>query len=137
MGEVRSLACSHQALIGAGATANDRDAHSYTPMHAAASYAHLELLAYLVSVGGDVNLPDDDGDTPLFTCESVDAARWLVEHGADAGHRNGEGMSVSRWAGEGSQGGGGEIREMRGRTNASPPRRSRTTTPPLRRTCAR
>lgn len=63
-------------------------------MHAAASYAHLELLNYLLSVGGDVNLTDDDGDTPLYTCESVEAARWLVEHGADAGHKNEEGMTV-------------------------------------------
>ncbi|BEI87200.1 hypothetical protein CcaverHIS002_0705460 [Cutaneotrichosporon cavernicola] len=84
-----------RSLIAAGATANDRDAHSYTPMHAAASYAHLQLLEYLVSVGGNVNLPDDDGDTPLFTCESVDAARWLVEHGAEVGHRNAEGVSAA------------------------------------------
>lgn len=84
-----------QALITSGASPNDKDAHSYTPMHAAASYAHLELLEYLLSVGGDVNLADDDGDTPLFTCESVDAARWLVEHGADAEHRNEEGLTVS------------------------------------------
>ncbi|KAL1409711.1 hypothetical protein Q8F55_003707 [Vanrija albida] len=84
-----------QELIAAGASANDKDEHSYTPMHAAASYAHLQLLEYLVSVGGDVNLPDDDGDTPLFTCESVDAARWLVEHGADAAHKNDEGLSAA------------------------------------------
>jgi ankyrin repeat protein len=64
-------------------------------MHAAASYSHLDLLAYLVSVGGDVNLGDDDGDTPLFTCESVAAAQWLVAHGADAGVRNEEGLTVS------------------------------------------
>ncbi|CAK9782299.1 ankyrin [Cutaneotrichosporon oleaginosum] len=84
-----------KTLIDAGASPNDRDAHSYTPMHAAASYAHLALLEYLVSVGGDVNLPDDDGDTPLYTCESVEAARWLVEHGAEVGHRNEEGVTAA------------------------------------------
>lgn len=63
-------------------------------MHAAASYAHLDLLEFLVGAGGNVNLPDDDGDTPLFTCESVEAAQWLVEHGADAAHKNGEGLTV-------------------------------------------
>lgn len=65
-------------------------------MHAAASYAHLELLEYLLSAGGNVNVTDGDGDTPLFTCETLPAARWLVEHGADVGHRNGEGETVSR-----------------------------------------
>lgn len=85
---------SSQTLIAAGATPNDPDANSYTPMHAAASYAHIELLEYLVSAGGDVNVKDADGDTPLFTCETVDAARWLVEHGADAAHKNGEGLTV-------------------------------------------
>lgn len=64
-------------------------------MHAAASYAHLELLDYLLSVGGDVNLADDDGDTPLFIVESVAAARWLIEHGADPRHQNEEGLTVS------------------------------------------
>ncbi|RSH88054.1 uncharacterized protein EHS24_000581 [Apiotrichum porosum] len=84
-----------QALIAAGASPNDKDQHSYTPMHAAASYAHLDLLEFLVGAGGNVNLPDDDGDTPLFTCESVEAAQWLVEHGADAAHKNGEGLTAA------------------------------------------
>lgn len=64
-------------------------------MHAAASYAHLPLLEYLVSVGGDVNLADEDGDTPLYVVESVPAAEWLVAHGADAAHKNGEGKSAA------------------------------------------
>lgn len=114
-----------QELIAAGATANDKDEHSYTPMHAAASYAHLPLLEYLVSVGGDVNLPDDDGDTPLFTCESVDAARWLVEHGANAAHRNDEGQTVRTGHGMGGRGG-------RADPTLRPPTVSRTTTPPSR-----
>jgi ankyrin repeat protein len=65
-------------------------------MHAAASYAHIELLEYLVSAGGDINLADEDGDTPLFTVETVRAAQWLVEHGANAAHMNEEGLTVSR-----------------------------------------
>jgi hypothetical protein len=64
-------------------------------MHAAASYAHTDLLEYLISVGGDVNLRDDDGDTPLYVVESVEMARWLVERGADVGVVNEEGLSVS------------------------------------------
>jgi hypothetical protein len=38
---------------------------------------------------------DEDGDTPLYTVENVDTARWLVEHGARVDHRNNEGISVS------------------------------------------
>lgn len=74
---------------------NIPDSNSYTPMHAAASYAHTELLEYLISVGGDINLRDDDGDTPLYVVESVEMARWMVERGADVGVVNEEGLSVS------------------------------------------
>lgn len=64
-------------------------------MHAAASYAHLPILEFLVSAGGDVNLADEDGDTPLYVTESVPAAEWLVSHGADAAHKNGEGRTAA------------------------------------------
>ncbi|RSH91946.1 hypothetical protein EHS25_009316 [Saitozyma podzolica] len=82
-----------RALIEEGMSPNAKDANSYTPVHAAASYHHFPLLSYLISVGGDINLPDSDGDTPLFTVESVDAARWMVEHGADPAWRNDEGLT--------------------------------------------
>lgn len=63
-------------------------------MHAAASYAHLELLEYLLSIGGDINLKDDDGDSPLYVVESVEMARWMVAHGADPSLTNDEGLTV-------------------------------------------
>lgn len=63
--------------------------------HAAASYHHFELLEYLLSVGGDINIPDAEGETPLFTVEGAEAARWLVEHGADVAAENGDGQAVS------------------------------------------
>ena len=64
-------------------------------MHAAASYAHLELLEYLLSKGGDINLTDEDGETPLFTVESVEFAREMVERGADPTRQNEDGLRVS------------------------------------------
>ena len=67
--------------------------------HAAASYSHLELLDYLLSQGGDIDLPDDDGDTPLFTVESVATAQRLVERGADVGWTNEEGLTVNQLLG--------------------------------------
>jgi hypothetical protein len=47
-----------------------------------------------VLLGGDVNVTDEDGDTPLYTVETIDTARWLVEHGAIIARTNHEGISV-------------------------------------------
>jgi hypothetical protein len=63
-------------------------------MHAAASYAHLELLEYLISIGGDINLRDADGDSPLYVVESVEMARWMIERGADPTIKNDDGLTV-------------------------------------------
>ncbi|WWC90048.1 uncharacterized protein L201_004980 [Kwoniella dendrophila CBS 6074] len=78
-----------------GMSPNDKDSNSYTPMHAAASYAHLELLTYLLSKGGNINIPDDDGETPLFVVETLDAAKFLIENGAEVGWKNEEGLSAA------------------------------------------
>ncbi|KAK9465537.1 ankyrin repeat-containing domain protein [Lipomyces arxii] len=76
-------------------TANDKDHYGYTPIHAAASYSHLNLLRYLASAGGDVNITDQDGETPLFVVETVDAAKVLVEElHADWQHKNVEGLTA-------------------------------------------
>ncbi|KAL4064526.1 ankyrin repeat-containing domain protein [Scleroderma citrinum] len=72
---------------------NAPDPFTYTPMHAAASYGHIQVLAYLVNHGGNVNITDEDGDTPLYTVENIDTAQWLVSHGAIVDRRNNEGVS--------------------------------------------
>ncbi|KIP05027.1 hypothetical protein PHLGIDRAFT_129141 [Phlebiopsis gigantea 11061_1 CR5-6] len=82
-----------QELIGQGLSPNVPDPNTYTPMHAAASYGHIQILEYLISQGGDVNITDDDGDTPLYVVENVETARFLVEHGAVVDHQNLEGVS--------------------------------------------
>ncbi|KAI5800102.1 ankyrin repeat protein [Geopyxis carbonaria] len=71
-------------------------------MHAAASYNHTSLLKSLVKTwNGDPNITDNDGDTPLFTVETVEAARCLVEElGADPNHRNTAGLTVFSQAAE-------------------------------------
>lgn len=46
------------------------------------------------TLGGDVNITDEDGDTPLYTVETIETARWLIEHGARYDHVNGEGLTV-------------------------------------------
>ncbi|KAK7690772.1 hypothetical protein QCA50_005871 [Cerrena zonata] len=61
--------------------------------HAAASYGHIHVLEYLVSKGGNVNVTDNDDDTPLYVVENIETARWLVEHGAIVQRINHEGLS--------------------------------------------
>jgi len=83
-----------ELVEGQSLSPNVPDPNTYTPMHAAASYGHLHVLQYLISKGGDVNVTDSDGDTPLYVVEDVATARFLVEHGAIVDHRNFEGVSV-------------------------------------------
>lgn len=39
-------------------------------------------------------MTDEDGDTPLYTVESIETATWLVEHGARVDRVNSEGITV-------------------------------------------
>ncbi|KZT56932.1 ankyrin [Calocera cornea HHB12733] len=86
-----------QELVGRkleeGIAPNAPDQNTYTPMHAAASYGHLHVLEYLISQGGDVNVLDEDGDSPLYTVEDVQTAQYLVEKGATWDMRNAEGLT--------------------------------------------
>lgn len=66
-------------------------------MHAAASYAHFHVLDHLISVGGDINLKDEDGETPLFTVESKEAAEEMIRRGAEVQARNNEGQTAAEY----------------------------------------
>lgn len=76
--------------------ASASDAHGYSLVHAAVSYNQLQVLRELVQkYKVNVNLLDEDGETPLFAAESGDVARCLVEElGADWGIRNAEGKTA-------------------------------------------
>ncbi|KAF8476830.1 ankyrin repeat-containing domain protein, partial [Kalaharituber pfeilii] len=76
---------------------NALDENGYTPLHAAASYSHASLLKKLVlEHGGNVNLQDLEGDTPLFVAETVQIAKVLVEElNADPNHRNSSGLTAT------------------------------------------
>ncbi|KAF9933142.1 hypothetical protein FBU30_006466 [Linnemannia zychae] len=71
-----------------GFSINAQDEFGYSPLHAAASYGHKELITYLLENGADVNIQDPEGDTPLFVCETVDIAEMLIKAGADPKHLN-------------------------------------------------
>ncbi|KAI9305459.1 ankyrin repeat-containing domain protein [Cunninghamella echinulata] len=85
-------------LIEAGSNANEKDEYGYTPIHAAVSYNQKDVLEYLLSHGGDANVEDFDKDTPLYVCETVEMAKFLIKHGANAYHRNNEGVSPAETA---------------------------------------
>ncbi|MCJ1264964.1 hypothetical protein MMC22_004839 [Lobaria immixta] len=76
--------------------ASSQDPHGYSVLHAAASYNHLDLLRTLINeFHVDVNTKDEDGETPLFVVETVDAAQVLVDEvGADLKIKNDEGMTA-------------------------------------------
>lgn len=79
-------------------SANAKDPNGYTPIHAAVSYGHIELLRYLISKGGDINIQDSDGDTPLHHAETVDVAKILInEFKANYKLKNSEGLTPAKY----------------------------------------
>ena len=76
---------------------NSPDENGYTVLHATTSYNHITLLKKLVlEHGGDANIQDHDGDTPLFVAETVEVAKILVEElHANPIHRNRSGLTAS------------------------------------------
>ncbi|KAL7276346.1 hypothetical protein RUND412_000649 [Rhizina undulata] len=91
------IAAVGQFLAQDPSAANARDENGYTPIHAAASYNHISLLRSLVlNHGGDPNIQDSEGDTPLFVAETVEVAKTLVEElNADPNHRNISGQTAA------------------------------------------
>jgi ankyrin repeat protein len=62
-----------------------------TPIHAAASAGHTNVLSLLVQHGADVNERNSIGDTPVFQASDkarLEAGRFLLNHGADVDARN-------------------------------------------------
>lgn len=47
-----------------------------------------------MTVGADVSLRDEDGDTPLLVCEKADVFQRLVAAGADSHAKNTEGKGI-------------------------------------------
>jgi hypothetical protein len=73
-----------------------QDAHGYSLVHAAASYAQAELLRALIKdFNVDPNIKDEDGETALFSVEEVSMAELLLELGIDMTLRNTEGQTAA------------------------------------------
>jgi len=48
----------------------------------------------ILVAGGNVNVTDEDDETPLFVVETEEVARFLVDNGADPTWKNHEGLTV-------------------------------------------
>ena len=75
-----------RALDSLGVSVSLKDENGLTLVHSAASYNQLDVLEWLLCDEEnarfiDVNAADSDGDTPLHHCDTVDAARYLIEVG--------------------------------------------------------
>ena len=75
---------------------NARDETGMTPLHCAAYNNHLELAAYLISKGADVNAAKDNNSRPLhgaafYNCPDI--VKLLLEHGADIEATNSSGYT--------------------------------------------
>lgn len=79
-------------------TPNSKDPNGYTPIHAAASYGHINLLKLLIQNGGDINIQDNEGDTPLHHVEDLATATIMVEElKADYKLKNSEGQTPAEY----------------------------------------
>ena len=84
-----------QEFISSGTYRVDQtDEYGYTPIHAATSYGHLEVIQYLLNEGASIHTTDPDGDTPLHVCEDERVARYLISLGADPSFCNNDGKNA-------------------------------------------
>lgn len=68
-----------ESYLNAGSfTSNSQDPNGYTPIHAAASYGHIGLLKKLIEKGGNINIQDNEGDTPLHHVEDIKTAQFII-----------------------------------------------------------
>lgn len=79
-------------------TPDSKDPNGYTAIHAAASYGHIDLLKLLIQSGGNINIQDNEGDTPLHHVEDLKTATVMVEElGADYKKKNSEGQTAAEY----------------------------------------
>ncbi|KAG0036227.1 hypothetical protein BGZ82_004524 [Podila clonocystis] len=82
--------------LSEGQNVNQKDSFGYTALHQAASYDCIELAKYLIQEkSANVNIEDEEGDTPLFACETTEMIDLLLENGANLHHKNQEGRNAA------------------------------------------
>lgn len=118
-------------LLEEGASPNQKLPFGMTAVHLAALMQETPILRLLLQEGGDPNIRNETGNTPLFMAETGDDVRALVEAGADANARNELGSTppLFRRLGRCHSGPG------RGRSQGQCSRRVRRNAPALRCEC--
>lgn len=87
-----------QQLLGRGAQVNRE---GWSPLHYAATGPSTEVIALLLARGAALDAPSPNGSTPLMMAAgygSLDGARLLLQRGADARRRNGQGLDAADFA---------------------------------------
>uniref|UniRef100_A0A1I8G2Q1 ANK_REP_REGION domain-containing protein n=1 Tax=Macrostomum lignano TaxID=282301 RepID=A0A1I8G2Q1_9PLAT len=85
---------SLRAALNDSQTLNSLNAannHGNTPAQKAAARDLKHILVYLKEQGAQLDIPDAEGDTPLFDCAlngHLDAMKMLIEFGCDSRHTN-------------------------------------------------
>jgi len=85
-------------LVARGAQINKP---GWTPLHYAATGAHVRVAAFLIGAHADVNAPSPNGTTPLMMAAMYgnrELVKLLLESGADVGLRNAQGLNASDFA---------------------------------------
>ncbi|KAI8898439.1 ankyrin repeat-containing domain protein [Globomyces pollinis-pini] len=77
-------------------SANTQDENGYSPLAAASSYGHHSLIELLIKeYQADINIIDQEGDTPLHVALDLKTVQLLMELGANPHLRNNESHLVS------------------------------------------
>ncbi|KAL9988256.1 hypothetical protein ACROYT_G002681 [Oculina patagonica] len=58
----------------------------WTLLHAASATNRPDVTQYLIYMGSDVNVLDKEGKSPLYYCQSEEAAKMMVDAGAEVNH---------------------------------------------------
>ena len=70
-------------------------------IHSASCRGHYHIVESLLNDGADVNLQDEDNETPLHFAARhghINIVKLLIENGADYRLKNSDGMSPALWA---------------------------------------
>jgi ankyrin repeat protein len=83
-------------LIGLGTDVNARDWRLWTPLHFAVRTGNGEVVKMLIEAGAEVDLPNDEGITPLHLCLlklsfNLEVIEMLLEAGANPDSNHGAG----------------------------------------------
>lgn len=82
------------ALLEAGAKIDIADNNKNTALHIAARNGFKRILEVLISYKADVNVQNNDGETPIMLAKNVELARILVESGALLTPKNKRGQTA-------------------------------------------